>query len=366
MASPPPDAAQDFISRIAAQFALDGAFVAGEEIESGHINSTYRVSFETPVGQRRYVLQRINEQVFKDPAAVMRNVVKVTDHLRRKVPPGARALRLFPSREGELWVAGPDGGVWRCYNHIEGCVTHDVIANARQAYQAARAFGGFQRDLGDLPASELVETIPDFHHTRKRFDRLMDVAASDSCGRVAAVAEELEFVRRREADVDVITDLLDQGVIPRRITHNDTKINNVMMDAVTDEAACVIDLDTVMPGSSLYDFGDLVRTATSPAAEDERDLAKITLQLPMFEALAKGFLDAAGEVLSAAEKDHLAFSGKLITLETGIRFLTDFLDGDRYFKTHRPGHNLDRCRTQFRLVAEIERELREMEEIVRR
>ncbi len=361
---------QASIAHIADQFAIEGEFVQGEEIESGHINSTYRATFETADGGRqRYILQRINEKVFKDPVAVMRNVECVTRHinwkvLRVKKDLGGQTLNLYPGRGGKSWVIGPNGGVWRCYNSIEGCVTYDIIENTRQAYQAARAFGSFQDLVSDLPASEIEETIPDFHHTRKRFERLMRVADEDPHGRAGSVGEELEFVRRREAAVDVVLDLLATHAIPRRITHNDTKINNVMIDADTDEAVCVIDLDTVMPGASLYDFGDLIRTATSPAAEDERDLSKVVMQMPMFEALVDGYMDAARDFLNEAETEHLAFSGKLITFETGMRFLTDFIEGDGYFKIHREGQNLDRCRTQFKLVTEIERQQDTMEKFV--
>lgn len=363
-------ALQASIAHIANQFAIEGDFLHGEEIQSGHINSTYRASFETTNGvTHRYILQRINEKVFKDPVAVMRNVECVTRHinwkvLRVKKDLGGQTLNLYPGRGGKSWVLGPNGGVWRCYNSIEGCVTYDIVENTRQAYQAARAFGSFQDLVSDLPASEIEETIPDFHHTRKRFERLMQVADADPHGRAGTVSEELDFVRRREADVNVVLDLLAHHHIPCRITHNDTKINNVMIDAESDAAVCVIDLDTVMPGASLYDFGDLVRTATSPAAEDERDLSKVVMQMPMFEALIDGYLDAANEFLNDAEAEHLAFSGKLITLETGIRFLTDFLEGDSYFKIHREGQNLDRCRTQLKLVAEIERQQPAMEKFV--
>ena len=363
---------QASIAHIADQFAIEGEFVHGEEIESGHINSTYRATFETANGGRqRYILQRINEKVFKDPVAVMRNVECVTRHinwkvLRVKKDLGGQTLNLYPGRGGRSWVIGPNGGVWRCYNSIEGCVTYDIIENTRQAYQAARAFGSFQDLVSDLPASEIEETIPDFHHTRKRFERLMRVADEDPHGRAGSVGEEIEFVRKREEAVDVVLDLLAAHSIPPRITHNDTKINNVMIDADSDEAVCVIDLDTVMPGASLYDFGDLVRTATTPAAEDEQDLSKVVMQMPMFEALVDGYMDAANDFLNDAEVEHLAFSGKLITMETGIRFLTDFLEGDGYFKIHREGQNLDRCRTQFKLVAEIERQQAAMEKFVKK
>lgn len=363
---------QASIAHIADQFAIQGDFVLGEEIESGHINSTYRAVFGLPDGsQQRYILQRINENVFKDPLAVMRNVECVTRHinwkvLRVKKDLGGQTLSLYPGRGGKSWVVGPGGGVWRCYNSIEGCVTYDIVENTRQAYQAARAFGSFQDLVSDLPSSEIAETIPDFHHTRKRFDRLMEVVAADPCGRAASVREEIAFVREREKDTEVVLELLATGAIPCRITHNDTKINNVMIDGETDEAVCVIDLDTVMPGASLYDFGDLIRTATSPAAEDERDLSKVAMQITMFEALVDGYLDAASGFLNEAEVAHLAFCGKLITLETGIRFLTDHLAGDTYFKIHREGHNLDRCRTQLRLVACIEEQQAAMEKFVRK
>lgn len=363
---------QESIAHIADQFAIEGDFIEGEEVESGHINSTFRATFETPDGRRqRYILQRINEKVFKDPVAVMRNVECVTRHinwkvLRVKKDLGGQTLNLYPGRGGKSWVVGPNGGVWRCYNSIEGCVTYDIVENTLQAFQAARAFGSFQDLVSDLPASEIEETIPDFHHTRKRYETLMEMIDADPCGRAGEVAAEIEFVRRREDLVDAVLNLLEKEEIPWRITHNDTKINNVMIDSETDQAVCVIDLDTVMPGASLYDFGDLVRTATSPAAEDEKDLSKVAMQMPMFEALVDGYLDASVGFLNDAEVENLVTAGKLITLETGIRFLTDHIGGDTYFKVHREAHNLDRCRTQFRLVECIERQQDAMEKFVRK
>jgi aminoglycoside phosphotransferase (APT) family kinase protein len=301
----------------------------------------------------------------------MRNVEMVTRHINSKVlrvkkDLGGQTLNLFPARAGGSWVEDENGGVWRCYNHIEGCLTYDVVENTRQAYQAARAFGSFQDLVSDLDAKQIVETIPDFHHTRKRYDRLMQAVAEDRCGRLADVAAELEFVRRREGLVDRLLDLSAAGEIPVRVTHNDTKINNVMIDAETDEAVCVIDLDTVMPGLALYDFGDLVRSATSPAAEDERDLSQVRMRMPIFEALVEGYLDAAGNFINDAEAENLPLAGKLMTLEVGIRFLTDHLEGDVYFKTHRAGHNLDRCRTQLKLVEEIENREKEMNTFIRK
>jgi hypothetical protein len=362
---------QRVIAGIGDAFAIGGTFVHGEEIESGHINSTYRAAYLLPDGsQQRYILQRINDHVFKDPLAVMRNVERVTRHINDKVlrvkkDLGGQTLQLYPARDGRFWAQGPGGGIWRCYNCIEGCLTYDVVENTRQAYQAGRAFGAFQDLVSDLPANEIHETIPDFHDTRKRFARLMEVAAADPFGRLESVRREFEFITARESLAGRLLELHEAGKIPLRVTHNDTKINNVMIDAATDEAVCVIDLDTVMPGLSLYDFGDLVRSATSPAAEDETDLSKVEMRMPMFEALTEGFLSTAGGFLNEVEIEHLAFAGKLLTFEVGIRFLTDFLEGDTYFKTHRPGQNLDRCRTQLALVASIEAQEDAMRRFVR-
>ncbi len=360
------------VAAIGDRFAVQGEFVLGEEIQSGHINSTYRATYRQPDGShQRFIFQTINRNVFKDPQAVMRNVEMVTRHINSKVlrvkkDLGGQTLNLFPARAGGSWVEDENGGVWRCYNHIEGCLTYDVVENTRQAYQASRAFGSFQDLVSDLDASRIVETIPDFHHTRKRYDRLMQAVAEDRCGRLAEVEAEVEFVRRREGLVDRLLDLSAAGEIPVRVTHNDTKINNVMIDAETDEAVCVIDLDTVMPGLALYDFGDLVRSATSPAAEDERDLSQVRMRMPIFEALVEGYLDAAGNFINNAEAENLPLAGKLMTLEVGIRFLTDHLEGDVYFKTHRAGHNLDRCRTQLKLVEEIENCENEMNTFIRK
>lgn len=351
---------QQLVSTISSRFAVQGEFMFGEEIDSGHINSTYRATFRQKNGSdQRYIFQAINRNVFKDPYAVMNNVERVTRHinsrvLRLKKELGGQTLNLFPARAGGSWVEDEWGTVWRCYNHIEGCVTYDVVENTRQAYQAARAFGSFQDLVSDLDADTITETIPDFHHTRKRFARLLEVAAADPLGRLATVREEFEFIRSREALTGLLLDLIAAGEIPVRITHNDTKINNVMIDAASDEAVCVIDLDTVMPGLALYDFGDMVRSATSPAAEDETDLSKVAMQMPMFEALVEGYLDAAGNFINDTEIEHLTHAGKLMSLEVGIRFLTDYLEGDVYFKVHHPGHNLDRCRTQLKLVECIE------------
>ena len=360
---------ESLIEGIASQFAIDGKFLRGEEVLSGHINSTYIASFEKENGRvERYIVQCINDHVFKEPLAVMRNVELVTRHINTKVmrakcDQGGQTLNLYPARDGRFYIPGEGESLWRCYNFIEGCKTYDIVENTRQAYQAARAFGSFQDLVSDISVDEIKETIPNFHHTAKRFNRLMEVVKQDSCERLENVKQEVDFIRERKGCVSKLIDLQQAGEIPERVTHNDTKINNVMMDVETDEAVCVIDLDTVMPGLSLYDFGDLVRTAVSPAAEDEKDLQKVQVRMPIFEALAKGYMEACS-CLCEAEIENLVFSGKLISLEVAIRFLTDYLEGDIYFKTNHKSHNLERARTQLKLVEQIEAHEPEMEQIV--
>ena len=365
-----PQESAALVRGIANQFAIEGRYVEGEEVKSGHINSTYLVTYELEGGEcRRYILQRINEKVFKDPLAVMRNVECVTSHinwkvLRRKQNLGGQTLSLYPHKTGRFYGHGEGGGIWRCYNYLEGCRTYDVVGNTRQAFEAGHAFGAFQNLVSDLPPAEIVETIPNFHDTPRRYRALMEAVERDSCGRVAEVEMELEFVRRNEDVLDRLLRLREEGSLPLRITHNDTKINNVLFDVETDEAVCVIDLDTVMPGLSLYDFGDLVRTATNPAAEDERDLGKVEMSIRVFESLVEGYFDAAGKVLNETEIGQMAFAGRLISLELGMRFLTDHLDGDRYFRVHRENQNLDRARTQLSLARQIAEQEEEMNRFV--
>ena len=358
------------IGRVAAAFSLPGSFESASPYGCGHINDTYAVVQRCEGGLRRFLLQRINEKVFRNPPALMENVARVCAHaqerLRRegRTDAARRALTLVPTRDGGDWHRDAQGGHWRCYLFIEGATGHDVIRSAGQAREAARAFGGFQALLADLPGGRLNETIPDFHHTPARFAAFRRALESDAHGRASSAAAEIAFALERAADVGVIADALAAGRIPERVTHNDTKLNNVLIDDLTGEGICVIDLDTVMPGSALYDFGDLVRTSTSPAAEDETQLAKVEMRMPMFEALVEGYLSAASGFLTENERRLLAFSGKLITLEIGLRFLTDWLEGDVYFKVKKSGHNLDRCRTQFALVRSIERQLPAMEAFV--
>ena len=348
------------------QFRIAGDFVAAAPYGSGHINDTFAAVYDQGGTEVRYIHQRVNHHVFPDVPGLMDNISRVTAHLRHQLTAvGAdqisrRALTIVPTCDGATYHRDAAGNFWRTYIFIEKAKTYDIIETTRQAYEAAKAFGAFQRDLADLPGARLHEIIPGFHHTRQRFQALQQAIAADSCNRAAHVVDEIAFAEAHEPMVDVLLDLQAAGDLPERTTHNDTKLNNVMIDDATGRGICVIDLDTVMPGLSLYDFGDMVRTAARPTAEDETDLCKVVVRTDMFGALARGYLEAAGEFLVPAEIDHLVFSGQLISLEIGLRFLTDYLEGDRYFKTRRPGHNLDRCRTQFAMV----RSIREHEEVL--
>jgi Ser/Thr protein kinase RdoA (MazF antagonist) len=357
------------VGRIASLFAIAGDFEGAEEVTTGLINATWIATFREDLACRRYLLQRINEEVFGNAEDVMANVERVTRHINEKVmrdkkDAAGQTLSLYPSREGHPFVRGPGGGIWRCYNFIEGCRTYDVVENERQAYQAGHAFGAFQNLVSDLPTSDLREVIPNFHHTPHRYQQLQQTVREDVAGRVAEVGEELDRIEAMAPEMDRIVDLAGTREVPWRVTHNDTKINNVLFDQASDEAVCVIDLDTVMPGLSLYDFGDLVRTATNPAAEDERDLGKVEMRLPIFRALVEGYLDAAEEFLTEREIELLPFSGKLIALELAMRFLADDLAGDRYFRTSYERQNRDRARTQLLLAERIGESEGELAEIV--
>lgn len=359
---------QDVLHRVFAGFQAWGDFVCAEPYGSGHINDTYRVRVSLAGTPAHYLLQRINHDIFKQPEGVMDNIVRVTGHLRVKMDSvtdaSRRTLTVVPALDGHPCVRDPAGNWWRLYLFIEQAHTYDVIENERQAYEAARAFARFQSLLADLPAPRLNETIPAFHNTLSRLDALDAAIAADVFVRKAAVAAEIAFVEERRVWCGHLLERHARGEIPERITHNDTKINNVMLDDATGEGVCVIDLDTVMPGLALYDFGDMVRSATAAAREDERDLSKVGSRIDIFEALVRGYLEGADFLLSA-EREELVFSGRLITLTIGIRFLTDYLSGDVYFRTHRPGQNLDRCRAQFQMVRSMEEQAAAMAAIVR-
>jgi hypothetical protein len=352
---------------ISKEFQIYGEILHAETFKIGHINETYSATYDQGGMRVRYIHQKINKNVFKNPPALMTNVTRVTTHLRRRLEAQdarditRRSLVVIPTRDGQSYYRNGGGEYWRTFVFIEGVQTFEAVQSPDQAYQAGRAFGEFQSLLVDLPGGRLNETIPAFHNTRKRFTALQQAIEKDHFNRAQTAKPEIEFALKHEALVDVILEAMAKRKIPERITHNDTKFNNVMLDTVTGEAKCVVDLDTVMPGCALYDFGDMVRTTTSPTLEDERDLSKVRMQMPMFKKLVAGYLATAGPFLNRAEKSLIAFAGKLITFEIGIRFLTDYLSGDTYFRIHRPDHNLDRCRTQFKLVDSIERQERAMQ-----
>lgn len=355
---------------IVRQFQTEGKLRDVSPITAGHINDTFVIA-TGDAQPTRYVLQRINHAVFTDPPGMMDNLARVTEHVRAKAertrPDAAsRQLRLIGTRDGLSYHKDSRGYFWRLYNFIEGAVTHDAPPCGEVAYEAARTFGWFQRALLDLPGPPLHETIPGFHDTPQRLAVFQDVLRADACNRAMSAKTEIEFLLENAAMCRTLPRLIEDRAIPIRIAHNDAKINNVMLDKNSGAGICVIDLDTVMPGLSIYDFGDLVRTATCPAAEDERDLSKVAVDIAMYDALVRGFASEVRHFLTTIEREHLVFAGKLITFEQFVRFLTDYLAGDVYYKVHRDGHNLDRSRTQMKLLQSIVEQEAAMNDIVNR
>lgn len=360
------------LKRIASYFAVDGELVAAAPFGGGHINDSHLLTFRAANGgaAERFLLQRINRTVFKNPPLLMENIQRVRDHIRIKLETSGapdlnrRVLTLVPTRGGRSHHhCRSTGAYWRMFHFIERVRVHDAVTTPREAYAAGRAYGEFQCHLADYRGPRLHETIPDFHNTPLRFEKLERVVRSDPCRRVAAARTEIERALSRRSSASLLLDLQSSGALPERIAHNDAKISNVLLDEDSGEALCVIDLDTVMPGLALYDFGDMVRSMTSGAAEDETDLAKVTLRMPLFEALTRGYLETAA-FLTSAEREHLVTAAKLITLEQSVRFLSDYLAGDVYYKTQRPEHNLDRCRTQLRLLESIEEQENKMRKVI--
>ena len=360
------------IKPIADRFLFEGCFHSADPYGCGHINETYAVVYRKEDGTtRRYILQRINHNVFRHPVRLMENMVAVTDHIRARVvaaggDPFRSAVTVVPARDGSSFVQLEDGSFWRSQVFIEGSLCIDQVEDVRHLYEAGRAFGTFQRLLGDFPAVCLHETIPDFHNTPVRLREFERVVAEDPVDRVSSVPDGIAFIRTRNHEAGRLVELQAQGRLPVRVTHNDTKLNNVLFDETTGKGVCVIDLDTVMPGLSLYDFGDAIRFAANSAAEDETDLDKVHLDFDAFENFTRGYLETAGPVLTAEELHHLCFAARLMTFECGMRFFTDHIAGDTYFRIHRPDHNLDRARCQFRLLEDMERNRAEMESVVER
>lgn len=365
-----PDKAQIDFKEIVASFRFDGEFIDAAPYGFGHINDTYAANFQKSDGTKhRYILQRINNNIFKNPEQLMSNIERVTNHIKQKlIAKGSdyrrQTLNLVYTVLGKSFLRTGDDKYWRAYEFIEGARTYQIVENEDHLYNAGNAFGKFQNLLEDFKAGSLYEVIPDFHNTRERFRSFSESVKADAFGRAAKVKAEIEFVNKRAEETGKIVELLQSGMLPVRVTHNDTKFNNVMIDDETGEGICVVDLDTVMPGSALYDFGDAIRSGTNPADEDERDLSKVCMDLKLFEKYTNGYLDATREVLTDMEIELLPLSAKLMTLECGMRFLTDYLSGDVYFKIHREEHNLDRCRTQFKMVEDMESKWEDMHSIV--
>ncbi len=358
---------QDEILRILPHFRFQGAFQSMEELKSGNVNHTYRLVYDENGQRHEYVLQRINTYAFHEPERMMENIAGVTDHLRRALikngkDPHRRVLEVIRTADGQpLYIEGEN--VWRAYVFITDAFAYDTT-DAAAFREVGRGFGNFQKLLIDYPAEQLFESIPNFHNTYKRFFPLMRAIDEDKAGRVREVKEEIEFFFEHRKMLCSIVELIENGVLPLRVTHNDTKSNNVMLDRATGKAICVIDLDTVMPGSVLYDYGDAIRFGANTAAEDEPDISKISLDLDKARAFTEGFMAETNGFLTEAELRRLPLGIKVLTGELAMRFLTDYLDGDLYFKIDYPEHNLVRTRAQIALLKDIEKKEQQLQELV--
>ncbi len=361
--------AEAYLDEVLAAFDIHAGEADAVRSGQGHVNDTFLVT--EPESGKRFVVQRISPTAFKRPDQVMENVIGITEYLGKEIERNGgdrtrEALRFLRPKTGGFYYADRDGGPWRAYPYVERTVSYQAAETPELFAASGRAFGRFQRLLRDYPAQTLHETIPRFHDTEDRLAKLKAAVAEDPLGRAAECRREIDFMLAREADCSVALRALREGLLPLRVTHNDTKLNNVLMDEDTGEAVCVIDLDTVMPGLSIDDFGDSIRFGANHSAEDEPDLSKVNLDLHLFEVYTQAFLEGAGGTLTEKEIEYLPWGAKLMTLECGIRFLTDYLEGDVYFHTDRPGQNLDRCRTQCKLVSDMEAHWNEMAEIVRK
>ena len=354
---------------IASRFELCGEVMAIKKCEIGHINRTYVITCKNGKSNKRYVMQMINTNVFKKPDEVMENIVNVTGYIRENllaegIDPSRRTLNVIYTKDGNWGYLDGDGSYWRFYDFIEDSDNYNQVESCEMFEKVGYAFGHFQMQLKDFDASKLHETIPNFHNTEWRFDNLLTAMVENKAGRAQSVFEELKFAIDRRSITTFVNRGIVDGTLTLRVTHNDTKLNNIMIDHETGEGICVIDLDTVMPGSVLADFGDSIRFGASSAAEDETDLDKVYCRLDMFEAFAKGFIEGLEGSLTESEIRALPMGALILTYETGIRFLADYLDGDTYFRTEYPEHNLDRARNQFKLVADMEAKMAQMNAIV--
>ena len=360
--------AYDF-NKIIANFNLNGSLISCERYGEGHINETYLAIVNENGKEVKYILQRINGKLFTDVDKLMNNIRLVTEFNREKITarggnPDRESLTLIYTKDGNAYYRDEENNCFRIYKYITDAVAYQIVEKPEHFYQSAVAFGNFANLLAEFDATKLFEVLPDFHNTEKRFRDFEASLKADKMGRAKDVQEEINFYLSRKDYCSKIVSLLRSGEMPTKVTHNDTKLNNVMLDANTGNYVAVIDLDTIMPGSICYDFGDSIRFGCNPAAEDEKDLSKVNFDINLFETYAKGYLSALGSSATKIERENLAFGAILMTYECGMRFLSDYLDGDVYFRTHREGHNLDRTRTQIKLVSDMEKVLDQMQAIV--
>ena len=352
------------------QFRYEGVLIDERPHGSGHINDTYLLTFEiAEMGTIKVILQRMNKNIFTKPIELMENILNVTSYLRKKIienggDPDRETLNVIRTVDNMPYFVDSEGEYWRSYKFITDATSYDQVESPEDFYQSAVAFGNFQRLLAEYPAETLHETIEGFHDTKARFQVFKKAVEDDVCGRAASVQKEIQFVLEHEHLANVFADLLEKKEIPLRVTHNDTKLNNIMIDNKTRKGICVIDLDTVMPGLAMNDFGDSIRFGASTATEDEQDLSKVSCDMELFDLYAKGFIEGCGGKLTEKEIDLMPTGAMVMTFECGMRFLTDYLQGDTYFKIHRENHNLDRCRTQFKLVKDMEAKWDTMREII--
>ena len=363
-------AAEAVLSEVLEAFDFGNPVVGAMRFGCGHINDTFCVHTQPKDDCCKcFILQRMSSAAFKHPDQLMKNIIGVTEYLGEKIVAAGgdrsrEAMEVIRPKSGEDYYTDSQGGAWRVYPFVKDIYCYQTADTPELFAASGRAFGRFQKMLDGYPADTLFETIPHFHDTEDRLAKLKEAIAADAFGRVKDCAAEIDFVMARQADCSVALQALRDGKLPLRVTHNDTKLNNVLIDVKTGEGMCVIDLDTVMPGLSINDFGDSIRFGANHSAEDEKDLTKVNLDLELFDAYAKAFLEGAGGTLTDAEMEYMPWGAKLMTLECGIRFLTDYLSGDTYFRTHREGQNLDRCRTQFKLVSDMEAHWDEMNAII--
>ncbi|MDO4431830.1 MAG: aminoglycoside phosphotransferase family protein [Aerococcaceae bacterium] len=353
-------------------YDLEGTLESLTPFGNGLINRTYEIHQRHANGSlKRYILQCINHQIFPDVAGLMNNIVLVTNFLKERSrqnggDPDRETLTVIYAKDNQPFVQLSDGSYWRIYPFVEDTFCLDKVENDAQFYETGRAFGAFQAALSKFDASQLVEVIAKFHDTRHRYAQFEEAVLANKVGRVAELATEIDFIRQRKADCYFLYDLLDKGELPLRVTHNDTKLNNILMDNQTQKGICIVDLDTIMPGISVFDFGDSIRYGANDCAEDEPDLAKVNFDAHLFDVYAKGFLEGANGMLTAREVELLPWGARVITLEQGIRFLTDYINGDVYYGTTRVGQNLDRARTQFKLVQDMEAQWEKLQAIIQK